>query len=109
MRLEITPRADTSRTARLLAPLCAAATAMLIVGLLLASSGRSPLLAFRVYFVEPLGDAWGLQEVAIKAVPLLLIALGLSFCVRARLRTIGAEGQYVRGALAGCALGQVAP
>ena len=40
-------------------------------------------------------DLWG------KAAPLIIIAIGLSICFRANVWNIGAEGQYLVGALAG--------
>jgi general nucleoside transport system permease protein len=33
-----------------------------------------------VYFVEPLTDSFTLQEIAVKAIPLVMIAVGLSLC-----------------------------
>ena len=36
-----------------------------------------------------------------KATPLALIAIGLSYCFRANLWNIGAEGQFVMGAVSG--------
>ncbi|MFL5130940.1 MAG: ABC transporter permease [Microvirga sp.] len=63
--------------------------------------GRSPLAAFQVYVAGPLSDPWALQELAVKATPLALIAIGLTYCFRANLWNIGAEGQYVMGAILG--------
>jgi ABC-type uncharacterized transport system permease subunit len=45
--------------------------------------------------------AYGLSELAMKAVPLALIALGLALCFRSNVWNIGAEGQFILGALAG--------
>jgi simple sugar transport system permease protein len=44
---------------------------------------------------------WQIHELAIKAAPLILIAVGLSVCYRANIWNIGAEGQFVVGAIAG--------
>lgn len=63
--------------------------------------GRSPAAAFATYFVAPLSEVWSLQEVALKAAPLALIATGLAFCFRANVWNIGAEGQFVVGGLCG--------
>ena len=63
--------------------------------------GRSPIAAFQVYVMQPLSDPWALQELVVKATPLALIAIGLSYCFRANLWNIGAEGQYVIGAVFG--------
>jgi general nucleoside transport system permease protein len=40
-----------------------------------------------------------LSELSIKAVPLILIALGLSVCFKANIWNIGAEGQFILGAV----------
>ena len=65
-------RAATSRAyARVLAPVAAVLAAVLIGGVIIALMGRSPAAAFEVYFVEPLTQGWALQEIAVKATPLL--------------------------------------
>lgn len=104
MRLELVPRGDIPAIARALAPLAAVVAAILIGGIIIALMGRSPVEALDVYFVQPLTQGWALQELVIKATPLLLIAIGLSFCFRANLWNIGAEGQFIVGALAGSIL-----
>ena len=63
--------------------------------------GKNPLDGFRVFFVSPLKDMYGVAELFLKATPLMLIAVGLSVGFRANVWNIGAEGQYVMGALAG--------
>ncbi|MFM2328924.1 MAG: hypothetical protein RLZZ494_1027, partial [Pseudomonadota bacterium] len=60
-----------------------------------------PVKGLQVFFVEPLKSAYALSELSIKAVPLILIALGLAVCFRSNVWNIGAEGQFVLGALAG--------
>lgn len=101
MRIELERRVAQSPIIEFLAPLLAIVMAVLIGGALLAAIGKSPQQAFLVYFVEPFSDAWSLQELAIKASPLILIASGLAFCYRANLWNIGAEGQFVIGGLVG--------
>src|SRR4051794_18331602 len=104
MRLELVPRGDIPGYARILAPVGALLASILIGGIIIALMGRSPLTALDVYFIEPLTQGWALQEIAVKATPLLLIAIGLSFCFRANIWNIGAEGQFVMGALVGSIL-----
>jgi len=101
MRVELVPRAEPSGVARALAPVAAFLTAFVIAGVVIALLGQSPLAAFDVYVVQPLGDPWALQELLVKATPLALIAIGLSYCFRANLWNIGAEGQFVMGAVFG--------
>ena len=47
--------------------------------------------------MEP-DDVWQLHELAIKAAPLILIAVGLSVCYLSNNWNIGAEGQFIVGA-----------
>ncbi|MBU3732498.1 MAG: ABC transporter permease [Beijerinckiaceae bacterium] len=101
MRLELLPRTDVTPIKRALAPLWAIGFALLIGAGLVILLGRSPLAAFKVYFLEPLTDPWALQELAVKATPLIIIATGLVYCFRANLWNIGAEGQLIMGAIVG--------
>jgi simple sugar transport system permease protein len=101
MRLELVPRPTVSPVMRALAPIAAFVTAFLVAGLVVWLLGRSPAAAFRVYVSDPLQDPWSIQELVVKATPMALIAIGLSYCFRANLWNIGAEGQYVIGAVFG--------
>jgi len=89
---------------RLLSPVLAIAMAGLFAGLFIVIMGQSPKAAFDVYVLGPLDDSWAIQEIAIKMVPLVLIASGLAFCFRANLWNIGAEGQFTFGAITGSIL-----
>jgi simple sugar transport system permease protein len=99
MRLELVKRPQVSAWQRAAAPIAALIVAFLLGGLMMLALGRSPTQAFRIYIVEPLLDPWSRQEILIKATPLVLIAIGLSHCFRANLWNIGAEGQFIVGAL----------
>ncbi|GJD40107.1 MULTISPECIES: ABC transporter permease [Methylobacterium] len=101
MRLDLVPRTRRSPVLDILSPALAFVAAVLIGGLAVAALGVSPGEAFVTYFVTPLSEVWSLQEIALKAAPLALIATGLAFCYRANLWNIGAEGQFVIGGLAG--------
>lgn len=105
MRIDLEPRAGRSRALEIAAPVGALLVSVILGGLVIWLLGKSPIQAFRVYFVDPLLEGWSLQELAVKACPLALIAIGLSFCFRANLWNIGAEGQFIIGGLAGAVLG----
>nr|MDP2190915.1 ABC transporter permease [Rhodoferax sp.] len=62
--------------------------------------GKDPISGLRVFFWEPIRSPYALGELTVKATPLLLIALGLAVCFRSNVWNIGAEGQYVLGAIA---------
>ncbi len=109
MRLDLSPRARRSPWLAALSPVIAFAIAVAIGGLGVSLLGVSPAAAFATYFVAPLSEIWSLQEVALKAAPLALIATGLAFCYRANQWNIGAEGQFIVGGLAGGWLGVATP
>ena len=62
--------------------------------------GKDPVKGLQVFFWEPIKSPYALGELLVKATPLLIIALGLAVCFRSNVWNIGAEGQYVIGALA---------
>ena len=101
MRLVLEPRPTHSWPAAVAAPIVAIALTLLAGGVLFALIGRDPVEALATYFFEPLTDAWALQEIVVKATPLALIALGLSLCFLSNNWNIGAEGQFVVGAICG--------
>ena len=79
-----------------------AALAMLVIGaLVLGALGKNPVAAFTVFFIEPFTSLYGIGELLLKATPLLLCALGLAIGYRANVWNIGAEGQFIVGAIAG--------
>jgi simple sugar transport system permease protein len=81
-------------------PVAAVAITVVVGALLFSLLGKSPGQALALFFVEPVRSAEGWSELAIKATPLLLIALGLSVSFRASVWNIGAEGQFIAGAIA---------
>ena len=73
----------------------------MVIGVILFSvMGKDPVRGLQVFFWEPIKSAYALGELAVKATPLLLIALGLAVCFRSNIWNIGAEGQFVIGAIA---------
>lgn len=108
MRLELEPRPRRSPALDLLAPALAFAAAMAIGALMMLALGKSPAQAFQVYFVDPLSQQWSREAILKKAAPLILIAIGLSFCYRASVWNIGAEGQFVVGGALGGFVGLLA-
>ena len=96
-RLE--PRAQTSRFWSQASPVLALLITVAIGILLFILLGKDPIKGLQVFFWEPIKNAYGWSELLVKATPLLLIALGLSVCFRANVWNIGAEGQFVMGAV----------
>ncbi|MEN9329414.1 MAG: hypothetical protein RLZZ484_602 [Pseudomonadota bacterium] len=103
-RLEARP--EPSAFWRHASPFLALLLTVLIGVVMFVALGKDPLKGLGVFFWEPLKNAYALGELMVKATPLLIIALGLAVCFRSNVWNIGAEGQFVMGAIfaAGVAL-----
>ncbi len=89
-------------------PVVAVLATMVAGGLLFATLGKDPLTAIRTIFWDPLFGEFAFfyrPQLLIKGGPLILIAIGLSLGFRAGIWNIGAEGQYIMGALVGAGVG----
>ena len=90
-------------------PLLAVLLTMIAGGIMFALLGKDPVAAMRTIFWDPLFNAqfasYSRPQLLVKAGPLILIAIGLSLGFRAGIWNIGAEGQYIMGAIAGAAVG----
>jgi simple sugar transport system permease protein len=104
--LRLEPRAQTSALWRYASPLLALALTVALGVLLFVALGKDPVRGLQVFFWEPIKNAYAWSELIVKGTPLLLIALGLAVCFRSNVWNIGAEGQFVMGAIfaAGVAL-----
>jgi simple sugar transport system permease protein len=98
LRLEARPAP--SRAMSIASPVLALAITVVVGIALFALLGKDPVRGLGMFFVEPFRGAYALSELAVKATPLLLIGLGLAVCYRSNVWNIGAEGQYVLGAIA---------
>ena len=107
--LRLTRRTELAWWTPLFAPLLALALTVATGAVMLAALGKSPLEGLYYLFIEPVTVAWSLEEVLVKATPLALIAAGLAVCFRANVWNIGAEGQFIVGAIAGSALPVLLP
>jgi simple sugar transport system permease protein len=100
MWLKFEQRTEPSVLMRYLSPLIAVGLMLLSGMLIFAMLGKSPVTGFRIFFLNPLRDTYGVAELFLKATPLMLCAVGLSVGFRANVWNIGAEGQLLVGALA---------
>lgn len=101
MRVELVRRPERSKLFGALSPFIAFGLTLVAGAILFALLGKNPATALYTYFVEPLTEVWSLHELAIKAAPLILIAVGLSVCFASNNWNIGAEGQFTIGAITG--------
>ena len=97
--IKLEARAQPSRPMSLASPLIALLITVVLGLLLFSALGKDPVQGLRMFFVEPVKNAYAWSEIAIKATPLALIALGLSICYRSNVWNIGAEGQFILGAI----------
>ncbi|APX23552.1 MAG: ABC transporter permease [Rhodobacteraceae bacterium] len=90
-------------------PILAVILTMVVGGIMFAALGKPPLEAIRTIFWDPLFHpqfaSYSRPQLLVKAGPLILIAIGLSVGFRAGIWNIGAEGQYIMGAVTGAAVG----
>ncbi|QDI76640.1 MULTISPECIES: ABC transporter permease [Leisingera] len=106
IRLEKRPQP--SRAWSMATPLVAVLATMIFGGLLFAALGKPPVEAIRTIFWEPLFGEFSFYyrpQLLVKGAPLVLIAIGLSLGFRAGIWNIGAEGQYIMGAICGAGAG----
>ncbi|MBV9568746.1 MAG: ABC transporter permease [Hyphomicrobiales bacterium] len=101
MRIRFEPRKAPSRLALYGAPIAAIALTMLAGMVLFTLMGFHGARAVFEIFVEPLLEPERWPDIAVKASPLVMIATGLAIGFRANVWNIGAEGQYIVGAIAG--------
>ncbi len=81
-------------------PLISVLLALLLGAIFLSLTGQNPLAVYATMFGEALGSKYGFTETLVKAIPLMLSALGISIAFKMQLWNIGAEGQLYMGALA---------
>lgn len=90
-------------------PVLAVVLTMIAGGIMFALLGKNPVEAIRTIFWDPLFNeqfaSYSRPQLLVKAGPLILIAVGLSLGFRAGIWNIGAEGQYIMGAIFGAAVG----
>jgi len=101
LKLILEKRQQRSKRMALLSPVLAIALTIATGAIIFAMQGLNPAKAIFVYFIEPLTSVWSIEELIVKAAPLVLIGVGLALCYQARVWNIGAEGQLTIGALAG--------
>jgi ABC-type uncharacterized transport system permease subunit len=80
-------------------PLLALVITVGIGVLMFLALGKDPVRGLEMFFWQPIRSAYALGELMVKATPLLIIALGLAVCFRSNIWNIGAEGQYIIGAI----------
>jgi simple sugar transport system permease protein len=105
MRIKLEKRREPSLAMLVATPVASVLLTMLIGIVVFDMIGIDGFKAVVDIFLSPLLASYKWQDVALKAAPLIIIALGLSMGNRAQVWNIGAEGQYVIGALCSAGVG----
>jgi simple sugar transport system permease protein len=105
----IEQRPEPSATMRVAAPIIATVLTLIVGAVMFAALGHDPMATFKAFFITPLADLNGVSEWLLKASPLVLIGCGLAIGFRANVWNIGAEGQFVVGAIAATGVGLFYP
>ncbi len=99
IRPVLSPREKPLKGGVVLIPAASLAAALAVGAVFLSAAGVKPLDAFYEMAWGAFGDLYGLSEVVVKAIPLLLCGLAVSIAFTMNLWNIGAEGQLYAGAL----------
>jgi len=78
--------------------------ALIVCGVFIAMNGMSPFVVYAKMLKGAFGSSFGITETLVKAIPLLLCGLGVSIAYRISVWNIGAEGQFLAGAMAATAV-----
>src|SRR5271168_1811313 len=109
MRIRLEKRLTPSRFMRVATPIASVLLTMLLGAIIFQLIGFDGPRAIYETFITPIAASYRWQDVAAKAAPLIIIALGLSLGNQAKIWNIGAEGQYIIGALAGAGVAFALP
>ncbi|MGD9317628.1 MAG: ABC transporter permease [Anaerolineae bacterium] len=88
-----------------LLPVFATLAALALGAVMLLILGANPIQAYAALLEGAFGSGNALAETAVKAVPLLLVGLGICIAFRASVINIGGEGQMIMGAIFGTVVG----
>jgi simple sugar transport system permease protein len=92
-----------------LAILAAVLATLLLTAIPIRLAGANPPAGYRRYLITPLSSVGGIYEVMLTATPLLFTGIAVAIAFRAGYWNIGAEGQFLVGAVATTALALTLP
>ncbi|MEG6616003.1 ABC transporter permease [Peptococcaceae bacterium 1198_IL3148] len=83
----------------IVSPLVAVLLAFLVGALLMKAAGNNPIAAYASLFKGAFGSNHRIAETVVRAIPLIILALGISIAFKAQLWNIGGDGQFTVGAI----------
>ena len=99
--IKLVPRAQASPKWGYLSPVLAVCLTLIASSILFIALGKDPIEALYTFFISPIANWYGVTELLVVAIPILLCAYGLALCYRASIWNIGSEGQLLSGAVVG--------
>jgi simple sugar transport system permease protein len=109
MRIRFEKRLTPSRFMLVATPIASVLLTMALGAVIFQLIGFDGPRAIYETFITPIVAPYKWQDVLTKAAPLIMIGLGLSLGNQAKIWNIGAEGQYIVGALAGAGVALALP
>ena len=74
--------------------------ALFLGSIILLIAGVNPLIAYHAMIIRPVSNIYGLSEAVVRAIPLMMVGIGISIAFRSKMINIGGEGQIQLGAIA---------
>jgi simple sugar transport system permease protein len=99
MRLAVEKRDSKSRKMAIIIPLASFAISIILGALVLIASRANPIQTYGAMIKGAFGSARRFQYTIVESLPLLMCGLGVGIAFRLKFWNIGAEGQYVWGAI----------
>ena len=89
----------TQRLSSVLILLAAVVAALLVGAVMILALGANPIVGYAALVRGAFGSGDALADTAVRAMPLLLVGVGICIAFRANVINIGGEGQIIAGAL----------
>lgn len=103
--LRLTKRAEISKDIRIKVIISAIMVALLLSGIFIAALGYNPFSVFAYILKGAFGSSYRIRQTIIKAIPLLITAIGISVAFKMQFWNIGGEGQILMGAFGAALVG----
>lgn len=98
--LRLSKRSDMAPGKQLLIRIFGLFSALVTAGIFLLFLRYNPFSVYAAMVQGSLGTLYNIQETIVRAIPLVVISLGISLAFRMKFWNIGAEGQMIMGAFA---------
>jgi simple sugar transport system permease protein len=97
--ITFTPRDKVSNYWTLIGPILSIILTVIFGLLIFTFLGFDPAETLYQIFISPFSRIDRVSDIFVKACPLIIVGIGLMFCFKANVWNIGAEGQFIMGAL----------